>query len=295
MAFNFPNAPTVNQVYTPTSGVSYVWTGTQWDRLATAAITIPPGVYMPYGGATEPLGWLFCDGRAISRSAYPLLFVAIGIAHGAGDGTTTFNLPDMRGRAAFGRDDMGGVAAGRLTNAGVGNSGINGALLGAAGGLDRYALALTQMAAHQHPINGNTGTESADHTHWVAGRSGNDTVNHTHYISGWTDVAGDHMHTTNSFYSGGASGSTNFSAASPVQNKSARGTDNAGSHQHSINFASGTVSAWHQHDIAFSSGGISATHTHALSFMSGDNAGGGEAHPIVPPALVANYIIFTGA
>lgn len=290
MAFNFPNAPTVNQVFTPTSGVSYVWTGTQWDRLATAAITIPPGVYMPYGGATEPLGWLFCDGRAISRSAYPLLFAAIGIAHGAGDGTTTFNLPDMRGRAAFGRDDMGGVAAGRLTNAGVGNSGINGALLGAAGGLDRYALALTQMAAHTHSGGANTGNESAGHTH--TGLTGLENQNHTHYISGYTDTVGDHVHNTNQFYTGGGAGSTNYSAASPVANKNTRPTDGAGAHNHTINFASGTVSANHNH--YFTTDGMSASHFHYVSLTT-DSQGGGQAHPIVPPALVANYIIFTGA
>jgi microcystin-dependent protein len=291
MAFNFPNAPTLNQVFTPTSGVSYLWNGTQWDRLGPSAMVMPPGVYMPYGGATEPLGWLFCDGRALVRAAYPLLFAAIGIAHGAGDGSTTFNLPDMRGRAAFGRDDMGGTAAGRLTNSGVGNPGVNGALLGAAGGLDRYALAMTQLAAHQHPINGNTGVESAGHTH--SGSTGWQSADHAHYSSGTTsDPGAYHRHTGSQMSAAGysvpqsGSGKNAFTEATAL-------TSYDGAHTHTWGAWSGGVNTNHYHDIT--TGTQSANHTHAISFMSGDNSGVvGEAHPNVPPALVANYIIFAG-
>ena len=63
---------------------------------------VPAGCIMPYAGATAPDGWLFCHGQAVSRSDYADLFIAIGTAYGAGDGSTTFNLPDLRGRVGRG-------------------------------------------------------------------------------------------------------------------------------------------------------------------------------------------------
>lgn len=56
----------------------------------------PIGSIIPYGGATAPSGWIICDGTAISRTIYSELFAVIGTAYGSGDGSTTFNLPDLR-------------------------------------------------------------------------------------------------------------------------------------------------------------------------------------------------------
>ena len=56
----------------------------------------PVGVINPYGGATAPDGWLLCQGQALSRTEYADLFAVIGTNFGSGDGSTTFNLPDMR-------------------------------------------------------------------------------------------------------------------------------------------------------------------------------------------------------
>ncbi len=78
---------------------------------------IPAGIYIPYGGAVAPAGWVLCDGSAISRTTYADLFTAISTAYGIGDGATTFNVPDMRGRNALGKDDMGGTPANRVTDA----------------------------------------------------------------------------------------------------------------------------------------------------------------------------------
>lgn len=74
--------------------------------------------------------------------------------HGSGDGSTTFNVPDMRGRVTAGRDNMGGTAASRLTNSGTGNPGVNGAKLGDAAGVDRHAVTAAQMPAHDHNLLG---------------------------------------------------------------------------------------------------------------------------------------------
>jgi microcystin-dependent protein len=62
----------------------------------TAGSILPPGVIMPFAGASTPSGYLFCDGSEVSRTTYAALFAALGTAWGEGDGSTTFNLPDLR-------------------------------------------------------------------------------------------------------------------------------------------------------------------------------------------------------
>lgn len=69
--------------------------------------SVPIGAIQAYGGATAPAGWLMCDGSAVSRSAYSELYVAIGTTFGEGDGSTTFNLPDLRGRTIQGVGTLG--------------------------------------------------------------------------------------------------------------------------------------------------------------------------------------------
>jgi microcystin-dependent protein len=76
---------------------------------------MPSGVLLDFAGTTSPSGWAMCDGAAISRTTYPELFAAIGTAYGVGDGSTTFNLPDFRGRFARYNDNMGTGAASRDT------------------------------------------------------------------------------------------------------------------------------------------------------------------------------------
>lgn len=69
------------------------------------------GVIQMFGGSTPPAGWLLCDGAAVSRTTYATLFAAIGTTWGAGDGSTTFNLPDLRGRAPIGAGTGSGLTA----------------------------------------------------------------------------------------------------------------------------------------------------------------------------------------
>lgn len=113
-----------------------------------------------FAGGTIPAGWLECAGQAISRSTYAALFLAIGTTHGAGDGSTTFNVPDARGRVVFGKDNMNGSAANRLTS---GAGGVNGAALGAVGGSETVTLTEAQMPSHTHSqryYSGATGTST---------------------------------------------------------------------------------------------------------------------------------------
>lgn len=79
--------------------------GTSWDNIATL---IPPGVVAPYAGSSSPNGWLLCDGSAVSRTTYADLFAILGVSHGVGDGSTTFNVPDYRGRFLRGVDGAAG-------------------------------------------------------------------------------------------------------------------------------------------------------------------------------------------
>ena len=64
---------------------------------ATAQALLPTGAVMPFAMNSAPAGWLAADGTAVSRSTYATLFAAISTTHGSGDGSTTFNLPDLRG------------------------------------------------------------------------------------------------------------------------------------------------------------------------------------------------------
>jgi microcystin-dependent protein len=93
------------QLYQKTTGI-HVNTG--WIGFAGAVVTTPTGAIASFGGAAAPAGWLICDGSAVSRTTYADLFAAVGSNFGNGDGTTTFNLPDMRGRAPVGFAATGG-------------------------------------------------------------------------------------------------------------------------------------------------------------------------------------------
>lgn len=107
-----------------------------WQRTGQSMgdSTLSSGMMMVWPGADTalPTGWLLCDGSAISREGYPLLFSAIGTTWGAGDGSTTFNLPDFRGRNAL------GVSASHV--------------LGATGGAESVTLNVTNLPAHSHGV-----------------------------------------------------------------------------------------------------------------------------------------------
>ncbi len=128
------------------------WNGSAWQ----GAVSAPAGTVNPYAGSTAPTGWLLSYGQAVSRTTYANLFAVLSTTYGSGDGSTTFNLPDLRGRAVAGVDvDMsssGGTGlTSRLTSAG---SGITGTTLGASGGTQTHTLTSAQsgVPAHSHAI-----------------------------------------------------------------------------------------------------------------------------------------------
>jgi microcystin-dependent protein len=109
---------------------------------------VPVGGLMPYLGSSAPnSNFALPFGQAVSRTTYATLFSLISTTFGVGDGSTTFNLPDLRGRAIFGLDNMGGSAVGRITVAG-GN--FNGTTLGGTGGAENHSLTQAEMPSHTH-------------------------------------------------------------------------------------------------------------------------------------------------
>lgn len=120
-------------------------------KLAVGAAFVA-GMVMPYAGSSAPSGWLLAYGQDVSRTTYSDLFSAIGTTYGSGDGSTTFTLPDLRGRTVAGQDDMGGTSADRLTNQ---TGGLNGDTLGATGGSETHTLTEAQLPAHSHSLGTN--------------------------------------------------------------------------------------------------------------------------------------------
>jgi microcystin-dependent protein len=170
--------------------------------------SIPIAGGLDYWAATAPnSSFAFPVGQAISRTTYSALFALVGTTYGSGDGSTTFNLPDKRGRVSAATDDMGGSSAFRLTSAIIGFGAV--AHPGAVGGAESHTLTDTEVP----PVafGGITGTENQNHTHsGVAtgaaglysspggativvqsinsGTSGTENQNHNHNFSG--NIAG---------------------------------------------------------------------------------------------------------
>lgn len=123
----------------------------------------PIGTVVDFAGVNTPANWMLCYGQAVSRTTYAELYAAFGGAtspYGQGDGTTTFNLPDCRGRVVAGKDNMGGTSADRLT------APVNGDNLGSVGGAESHVLTVPQLPSHNH--GGSTGLGGA-HFHTVFG------------------------------------------------------------------------------------------------------------------------------
>lgn len=91
-----------------------------------ASALVPSGVVLSFAGATAPGGWLLCDGSLINRTTYATLFAAIGTAHGSGDGSTTFALPNYAGRFLRGRANGSANDPDRASRTAAASGGLTG-------------------------------------------------------------------------------------------------------------------------------------------------------------------------
>lgn len=161
------------------------------------------GEIVAYGGAVAPTGWLICNGAALSRTVYAALFAVVGVAYGAGDGSTTFNLPNLSAKFPIG-------ASGTYPR-------------GQAGGTNGVTLTTANLPAHTHTINHDHGSittpaTEGTHTHLIdlalsTGTSGVNlptasTVFDRTSGSMFSSVSGSHTHSVNLPNFAGDSGST---------------------------------------------------------------------------------------
>ena len=207
--------------------VDGVNTAERLNELSTGVASLPTvqvGTIHAYAGATAPTGYLLCDGSAVSRTTYANLFAVTGTTYGAGDGSITFNIPNLRQRFPLGKAASG-----------------TGSTLGETGGaIDHTHTGPSHThtgPSHTHTISGTTASESA-HTHSFSGNTGEEaqidftgsgsldgaagSPKHTHPFSGTTGAGSAHSHGVGTLATGsdgtgntGASGTGNTGTANP--------------------------------------------------------------------------------
>jgi microcystin-dependent protein len=190
-------------------------------------LVMPTGAMLEYGGSSAPTGWLLCNGAAVSRTTYAALFAVLGTVYGAGDGSTTFNVPN--------KVDRVGVGAGSSY------------ARGAAGG----AVSVTTSSAGSH-----------NHTGAVTGTAISTAQMPSHNHNGTTDGVGDHSHglpyPALAYLAGGEPGYERGGFFEPIG--TIGNTNGAGAHAH--NFTTNATGSNQSHDHGIYTDG---THTHSVS------------------------------
>lgn len=260
-------------------------TSARHDALVTG-FHVPTGVIFPYGAAAAPTGYLNCNGAAVSRTTYADLFAIIGTTWGVGDGSTTFNLPDLRGRVP-----AGAGAGGQLT--GITNVADN-------TGIEDLAITTANMPEHSHTAGTLVTANEAGHAHGIGSYTTSGGGGHSHTTSGTAASAGGHTHSFNNIQitadsAGGygltvTSGFVNrvYVTGTPATNVS---MNTAGAHTHGV---TGTTSfeSNHTHNVTGTSG-TAGGHSHSVT---GSTANAGAASPtvkVVQPTAGVLFIIKT--
>jgi len=155
------------------------------------------GAIKPWGKATAPVGYVLCDGTAISRTTYADLFAVISTTYGAGDSSTTFNVPNLQGKTPQGYDGntynlAGTGGANTVTVAVTNNQAATNATnqaVSVTGSISNTSLTTAQLASHSHnymyngdvePFVFNTGSSGVDKNTTKAGSTAGSGTGHTH-------------------------------------------------------------------------------------------------------------------
>ena len=229
------------------------------------------GTVKSWTGATIPANWMLADGRALSRASYPQLFTAIGTTYGAGDGSTTFALPDLRDRMLVGTSSTKALAA--------------------TGGEASHTLINSEMPVHSHggsTVGGSsTGIESAAHNHGYSTVTGNENQNHNHVFTTdqptWQGNQGLNVWSS----PGGADFVAITYGATLVGGDNRKYSDYA--HVHTGTTA--TEGQAHNHNVSDTTATENQNHSHAIPALPISNDGGGAAHNNMPPWIAVALII----
>lgn len=218
-----------------------------WDiAFSPYEAMVPTGSTQMFAGSNAPRGWLIADGRAVSRTTYAALFAVIGTIYGNGDGSTTFNLPDMRGVVVRGTDRGRNLDPSRVHGSYQGDL----------------------FASHSHN-NTATSVSAGGHAHTA---TNSQEGGHTHTFSGTTSSNGDHTHGLDVPWPHNLSDATSSGENIPYRRDFTKvQTDSAGAHTHTF---SGTTSSTgvHTHTITVQQAGA---HTHTIN-MNNVATGGSE-------------------
>lgn len=179
MALDFPSSPTNGQSF---GAFTYDSSLPGWRSTPEVASGLAAGTMVQWPGATPPANWLICDGSAISRANYASLFAAIGVTYGAGDGSTTFNLPNLKGRAVVGRD----------------SSQTEFDTLGETGGAKTHTLTTSEMPSHKHTESRRIYGASTGNSHFGYTIDTTDTTVRLNQVAGTSDA-----HSLTDFTGGG--------------------------------------------------------------------------------------------
>jgi microcystin-dependent protein len=255
----------ISVTHTPSEGSSAtIAVDATYNRL------VPSGSIITWGGssASPPSGYLTCDGTTVSRTTYAALYAVIGDRYGAGDGSTTFTLPNFAsGLIPFSTTTL---------NASPGTGTRQ---------TQTVNTANTASSGHAHTFSSTTsGNQSADHTHGISSQAtGNASVDHSHAQNAVNtgNVSADHSHSGNT-----GTESANHSHVYFKGNSGANANSGNISANHSHGFTTGGISANHFHTTnASNTGGHSVTHTHNFS---GNTAGMSVSHTHANTAAVSS-------
>jgi len=207
---------------------------------STIVAAMPAGAVSAFAGGTAPTGWLECNGAAVSRTTYSVLFTAIGVAHGYGNNSTTFNVPDLRGYFVRGYDHGISHDPDSSTRTAAATGGATGDNVG--------SIQTGANVSHTHTFSATSSGRSVAHTHGVSGNTGTESATHNHNLHGGIT----------------SEGGSSFAGLAGAQYS---------------DLTTLNESATHTHAISLTSAAETAEHTHAVSGTS-STTGGNDTRPV---------------